>query len=157
MLYDEKESIARLKDYATRILKLCEDYERTGKINKDLILKADPRISYGREKMQYYLRNALAHMLKYVRSSSDRLIKKHEEYFYKNITELWAHMYDDKIYMDYARDLLQEIYNEALIGGNASARNLYIVSPQILPWSIEEFINKNISELSEKIEVKQHE
>ena len=36
MMMDEKESIAKLKDYATRILKLCEDYERTGKINRKL-------------------------------------------------------------------------------------------------------------------------
>ena len=157
MMLDEKESIAKLKDYATRILKLCEDYERNGKINKDLMLKADPRISYGREKMRYYLRNALAHMMKYVLSSSDRLTKKHEEYFYNNITDLWAHIYDDSIYMDYARDLLQEIYNEALVGRNLTARNLYIASPQTPPWSIEEFTNKNISELSEKIEVKRHE
>ena len=51
MLYDEKESIAKLKDYATRILKLCEDYGRTGKINQELFEKADPKVSYRKEEV----------------------------------------------------------------------------------------------------------
>ncbi len=51
MLYDEKESIAKLKDYATRILKLCEDYERTGKINRKLFENADPKVSYRKEEV----------------------------------------------------------------------------------------------------------
>ena len=51
MLYDEKESIAKLKDYSTRILKLCEDYERNGKINRKLFENADPKVSYRKEEV----------------------------------------------------------------------------------------------------------
>lgn len=51
MMLDEKESIAKLKDYATRILKLCEDYERTGKINRKLFENADPKVSYRKEEV----------------------------------------------------------------------------------------------------------
>ena len=64
MLFNEKESISRLKDYATRILKLCESYERTGEIDKELLYDADPRISYMKEESLIILKHIILDLLR---------------------------------------------------------------------------------------------
>ena len=112
MLYDEKESIARLKDYATRILQFCEDYEKSGVINKELFEKADPKVSYRKEEvlimMEFLFQDLLR--LKFLSYDEDRGRWLMERYI-DDLSEYIPYISIDYL-QRYMEDNISNVYGE---------------------------------------------